>query len=442
MSAYKDIDISKPYNVKQGIKVTMDAESGLYENVPSNMVSTIGESVVNSVVSNNNIDKDLRVQKLVLKTKKPIISRPTEFEHVTHVEFDPSLGYIGIPPEWEKQLKTSGISREDVLNNPQEVLDAMSFINNPRQTLMPIDISQSEGFFVQLPEINDIVKEIDPREILTDMKKTDEGSTCTIYTAKLDGKIVAVKEMLLDSNNEECLLDETRLMASMNHSHIVKFYSAYRVRNTLWIVMEHMDGGSLTNAATYCECQEAHIAYFAREVLIALDYMHSQRKIHRDIKTDNVLITSDGNVKLADFGYAAQLFNEGENRKSVVGTPYWMAPELIKGIPYSYKVDIWSLGVMCRELAEGDPPYVELPPMKALFEITSKGLPEISQKEKRSPEFLDFLDLCLKRNPDERPTANKLLNHPFLLKACEKKYIPALLQLAAELAGNEKYEDF
>jgi len=248
--------------------------------------------------------------------------------------------------------------------------------------------------------------------------------------------------MTLNPKNENLLIEETRLMASMNHPNVIRFISAHRIDSTLWILMELMDGGSLTNVATYCECQEPHIAYFAREVLKALSYLHANNKIHRDIKTDNVLLKRDGEVRLADFGYTKQLSSSAECRKSIVGTPYWMAPELIRSSPYSFAVDIWSLGIMCRELAEGEPPYVQVPPLKALLLIVTDGIPEISEPENRSPEFLDFLDKCLAKDPAQRPTAVALLEHPFIRKACDIKYIPPLIELAQQLAANDDFEEF
>lgn len=273
-------------------------------------------------------------------------------------------------------------------------------------------------------------------------EKINEGSTCTVYTALYNDKLIAVKEMVLTAKNESVLIQETNLMAQMKHPNIIGFYGAYRVGQMLWILMEYMTGGSLTNIATYCECQEPHIAYFAREVLKSLQYMHSENKIHRDIKTDNVLLTAEGEVKLADFGYAAQLGNSNEFRKSIVGTPYWMSPELIKATPYSFSVDIWSLGILCRELAEGEPPYVDIPPMKALYFIMSQGIPPISNKETRTSNFLDFLDSCLQPDPKTRPSATELLQHPFIKTACEVKYIPPLLSLAQQIAAEDDFEEF
>jgi p21-activated kinase 1 len=230
-------------------------------------------------------------------------------------------------------------------------------------------------------------------------------------------------------------------MSKMRCPNIVTFHGAYRVGEYLWILMEFMTGGSLTDVAKFCEPQETHIAYFAREVLAALDYMHSQKMIHRDIKTDNVLVHKDGTVKLVDFGYSAQLSNAGDSRQEVVGTPYWMAPEIIKGDPYSFPVDIWSLGIMCRELADGEPPFVHLSPLRAFVPIITEGIPEISKKDSRSRQFLDFLSKCLSLDPTKRPTAADLLKDPFLRTACDKRFIPGLLRLAGRTGEEEELED-
>lgn len=437
--------VSSPYDLEQGVCVTI-ADNGQYMNVPRTMIGrAIPESAAGTIVEDGAIAKSL------LPGGPPptpsdggfVITGPLETQHVVHVEIDPERGLVGLPPEWEQKV-SGALKREEVIAHPQEVLDALNFIADPNAATSPANAIVREEAPTPLPPLESFMRSDDPRTFLEDLEKLDEGSTCVVYTATYQGKKIAVKEMVLTETNEKTLLEETRLMASMNCPRIVGFISAHRIGDHLWILMELMTGGSLTNIATFCDCQEPHIAYFAREVLLALQYMHAQNKIHRDIKTDNVLLTNEGVVKLADFGYTAQLTNSGESRKSVVGTPYWMAPELIKGLPYSFGVDIWSLGIMCRELAEGEPPFVEAPPMKALFLIVSQGIPEISNKEERSPEFLDFLDLCLDTDPERRPTATELLQHPFLQMACDIMYIPPLLKLAKELAESEddKFNDF
>ena len=442
-SSKKTIEVSTPYAFERGVCVTVDETTGQYKNVPKKLVAVLGKGTTANVVEDHNIDSSLLPQTGGTTVYEGnVISDPISCDHVVHVDFNSETGFVGLPPEWEKLLKVNGIKKEEIINNPQDVIDTMNFLNNPTEMTSTEKQIVGKETIKPLPPLESFLRNDNPRDFLTDIKKLDEGSTCVVYTAKKDGKVIALKEMTLTEKNEKTLLEETRFMKSMSSPYIVEFYSAHRIENKLWILMEYMDGGSLTNVATFCDCQEPHIAYFAEKILKALEYMHNQNKIHRDIKTDNVLLTTDGKVKLGDFGYTAQLSSTVESRKSIVGTPYWMAPELIRAQPYTFSVDIWSLGILCRELAEGEPPYVEVPPIRALFLIVSQGLPEISNIESRSPQFLDFLSLCLNPDPTKRPSATELLKHPFLKMACDVKYIPPLLALASDLAKNDEFEDF
>jgi len=187
--------------------------------------------------------------------------------------------------------------------------------------------------------------------------------------------------------------------------------------------MEMMSGGCLTDILDQYESDvkltEGQIAFVCQQVLAGLSYIHSCHRIHRDIKSDNILIAGDGAVKIADFGYAAQLTKGRAKRNTIVGTPYWMAPELIRGAEYDCKVDIWSLGIMLMEMAEGEPPYMDYPPLRALFLISTKGIPGLQTASEWSPEMNDFLKQCLTQEPEDRPGANQLLEHPFLKKACD-----------------------
>lgn len=382
-----------------------------------------------------------------INTNDSFDNQKDQGQHIIQIDKNSELGMTGLTEEWQNFLKSSGIQHNDVVGNPEAVVSAMNFIQNPVPMLPEPDPDEMLPFdsISSLPDLEDVVQNNDPASLLTDLVQIDEGSTCIVYSATYKGETIAVKMIRLTPKNERVMLNETRLLASMNDPHIVRFISAHRQGNILWILMEYCDRGSLTNVATFCECKEPHIAYFAREVLMALAYMHSQNKIHRDIKTDNVLLKSDGSVRLGDFGYAAQLGDNADRRKSVVGTPYWMAPEVIEGKSYAFEVDIWSLGVMCRELADGEPPYIDLPPMKALYLIVSEGLPPLKDAERRSPAFRNFLDFCLQKDPKLRPTAEELLQHPFLRKACDIKYIPPLIDLACRLAAEEEedyYQDF
>jgi len=203
--------------------------------------------------------------------------------------------------------------------------------------------------------------------------------------------------------------------------------------------MEYMDGGCLTDILEQFDelkMTEPQIAFVARETLKALSYIHSLHRIHRDIKSDNVLLTLSGQLKLADFGYAAQLTQKQQKRNTVVGTPYWMAPELIRGHDYGIKVDIWSLGIMVMETVEGEPPYMEFPPLRALFLITTKGIPPLKEPHKWSPEFNDFFSRCLDKDVEKRPDANTLLKHPFMTHAGEAADFSPLIKASKALRGN------
>lgn len=284
----------------------------------------------------------------------------------------------------------------------------------------------------------DMVDECDPCEVLEDKKMIAKGSTCVVYSATYEGTKIAVKEIQLTHKNKMVLSEESKFLNSLSHKNIVKHIKSIKSNKKLYMFLELMDGGSLTKVAQFCDCKEPHIAYFMRELLSALVYIHSQNKIHRDIKTGNVLLNRQGEVKLADFGYAAELDPLKKRRRSFVGTPYWMAPEVIIGKEYSFPVDIWSLGVICYELAIGKPPYYDTPPMRAIYKIVADGIPEIKQKERFSPEFHDFLAKCLSKYPSKRPSAAELLEHPFLKRACSPSIIIQMVELALEVEEEEK----
>jgi len=227
--------------------------------------------------------------------------------------------------------------------------------------------------------------------------------------------------MAVTPKNMKHLLTEIDIQKRSHHPNIVNYIHGYYIDQEIWVILEFMGGGSLTEILEmfgFVKMTEPQIAYVTLESLKALFFLHNQFRIHRDIKSDNILLGDSGEVKLADFGFAAQLTLTQQKRNTVVGTPYWMAPELIEGHDYDAKVDIWSLGIMLMEMAEGEPPYMEFPTARALFLILTKGVPELKEQDRWSPEMKDFVNKCLTKEVSQRPTSEHLLKHPFLKNAC------------------------
>nr|XP_030124661.3 serine/threonine-protein kinase PAK 5 isoform X2 [Taeniopygia guttata]XP_041571291.1 serine/threonine-protein kinase PAK 5 isoform X2 [Taeniopygia guttata] len=276
-----------------------------------------------------------------------------------------------------------------------------------------------------------VVSPGDPREYLDSFIKIGEGSTgiVCIATEKHSGKQVAVKKMdLRKQQRRELLFNEVVIMRDYHHENVVDMYNSYLVGDELWVVMEFLEGGALTDIVTHTRMNEEQIATVCVSVLRALSYLHHQGVIHRDIKSDSILLTSDGRIKLSDFGFCAQVSKEVPRRKSLVGTPYWMAPEVISRLPYGTEVDIWSLGIMVIEMIDGEPPYFNEPPLQAMRRIRDNLPPRVKDMHKVSSVLRGFLDSMLVREPSQRATAQELLRHPFLKLAGPPSCIVPLMR--------------
>ncbi|OWA54689.1 Serine/threonine-protein kinase PAK 7 [Hypsibius exemplaris] len=278
-----------------------------------------------------------------------------------------------------------------------------------------------------------VVNPADPEQLLTDFQPIGEGSTGIVCIAREigdeDGQYVAVKKMdLRKQQRRELLFNEVVIMRDHHHPNIVEMYDSYLKGDELWVVMEYLEGGALTDIVTSSRLEEDQIATVAVQCLSALAYLHSQGVVHRDIKSDSILLHSDGRVKLSDFGFCAQVNNETPKRKSLVGTPYWMAPEVISRLPYGTEVDIWSLGVMLIEMVDGEPPFFNEPPLQAMRHIRDFPPPRFRHPHQVSDRLHQFLDRMLVREPHERATAQELLQHPFLKMAGPPSLLVPLLR--------------
>ncbi|XP_013163491.1 PREDICTED: serine/threonine-protein kinase 10 [Papilio xuthus] len=324
----------------------------------------------------------------------------------------------------------------------------MSFFNNLKKVLhlgSGNDAKKKKVF-------SNIRDNSDPNEHWDMIGELGDGAFGKVYKAqhKSTGQLAAAKMCVLD--NEDDLADftvEIDILSECRHPNVVELHEAYFIDNKLWMLLEYCDGGALDSVMAELEkgLNEAQIAYVCREMCRGLQFLHSRRVIHRDLKAGNVLATMTGGVKLADFGVSAKNKSTLQKHDTFIGTPYWMAPEVVlcetfRDHPYDFKVDIWSLGITLIEFAQMEPPNHEMTPMRVLLKIQKSDPPALDQPSRWSKPFNDFIAKALVKDPEKRPTSSELLKHEFVSGELDSKPLrDLLLEYRAEVVEEELLDD-
>ncbi|KFV11494.1 STE20-like serine/threonine-protein kinase [Tauraco erythrolophus] len=294
-----------------------------------------------------------------------------------------------------------------------------------------------------------VKRDLNPEEFWEIIGELGDGAFGKVFKAQNKETKVLAAAKVIDTKSEEELEDymvEIDILASCDHPNIVKLLDAFYYENNLWILIEFCAGGAVDAVMLELErpLTEPQIKVVCRQTLEALNYLHENKIIHRDLKAGNILFTLDGDIKLADFGVSAKNTRTIQRRDSFIGTPYWMAPEVVmcetsKDRPYDYKADIWSLGITLIEMAQIEPPHHELNPMRVLLKIAKSDPPALAQPSKWSSDFKDFLKKCLEKNVDARWSATQLLQHPFVTVTSNKPIRELIAEAKAEVT--EEVED-
>ncbi|XP_014770309.1 serine/threonine-protein kinase PAK 2 isoform X2 [Octopus bimaculoides] len=433
----KPMAISSPYNVKQNFHVGFDNETKLFVGMPPTWQALLSKSDITTKEQEENPDAVITA----LKTfQKSIKRKPSDIKIMVVAsnirQSDDEIDNIS-PDECNKEDTDTqkgndcfdGVVEERVKDNSEEDVITRRKKEDRTKTMSDEEVRKA---------LEALVNSDNPEEKYTLGADLGAGASGAVSKAtdKSTGNVVAIKKMNLHNQpKKELIITEIEVLKEVSHPNLVNFLDCYLVGENLWVVMEYLDGGALTDVVMETVMNEGQIAAVCRETLRGLDYLHQRNIIHRDIKSDNVLLGLDGQVKLTDFGFCAQLAENNSQRHTMVGTPYWMAPEVVSRKPYGNKVDIWSLGIMIIEMLEGEPPYLSERPLKAIFMIAKYGKPEIKKEDSLSPVLKDFIYKCLEVEVETRASAQDLLRHKFLSNCKPLSSLKPLILAAREVRG-------
>ncbi|XP_014290734.1 serine/threonine-protein kinase 10 isoform X1 [Halyomorpha halys] len=323
----------------------------------------------------------------------------------------------------------------------------MSFLSNLKKVLhLGGNESKKKKVF------NNIRMECDPEEFWDIIGELGDGAFGKVYKAQSKGThaLAAAKMCLLEGEDDlSDFMIEIDILSECKHENIVQLYEAFFTNSKLWMLIEYCDGGAVDSIMVELEkpLTELQIQFVCQHMCRGLQFLHKNKVIHRDLKAGNVLLTMAGGVKLADFGVSAKNKTTLQKHDTFIGTPYWMAPEVVlcetfRDNPYDFKVDIWSLGITLIELAQMEPPNHEMSPMRVLLKIQKSDPPKLDQPSKWSKNFNDFIAKALVKDPTQRPTADDLLQLPFISEELDSKPIrDLLLEYKAEVVEEEVVDE-
>uniref|UniRef100_A0A182V124 Protein kinase domain-containing protein n=1 Tax=Anopheles merus TaxID=30066 RepID=A0A182V124_ANOME len=323
----------------------------------------------------------------------------------------------------------------------------MSFLNNLKKVF---HLGSGEAKKKRI--FNNIRMDTDPADFWDMIGELGDGAFGKVYKAQnRETKQLAAAKMctLEDEENLSDHMVEIDILSEIKHPNIVGLYEAFSIDDKLWMLIEYCDGGALDSIMVELEkpLTEAQIAYVCKHMCAGLNHLHKNKVIHRDLKAGNVLLTMDGGVKLADFGVSAKNKHTMQKHDTFIGTPYWMAPELVlcetfRDNPYDFKVDIWSLGITLIEFAQMEPPNSEMSPMRVLLKIQKSEPPKLDQPSKWSKHFNDFLARALVKDPQQRPSTEVLMGLSFISGNLDSKPIKdLLLEYKADVVEEELVDE-
>ncbi|SGZ37879.1 uncharacterized protein HGUI_00079 [Hanseniaspora guilliermondii] len=430
--------ISTPYDAKHIHHVGV-SDSGAYTGLPAEWKNLLISQGITAQEQNETENKQT-LQNVVEFYKSEILNlndKPASKERSISnlLSDDDETDVLSvISPETILSKDSVKVDNSDLVDNTKnaDLIEKMSSevppipkapkisLNDNAETAKPRDISRravnksaaNKEFFNSLSKL--CILE-DPKRLYKNFTEIGHGASGAVFKADDNTETVALKKINIKSHpNKDLILLEIETMKKYTHDNVIEFKNAFFFTSELWVSMEFMDGGNLADVVMNCVLSNNQIGFICKKVLGGINFLHKNGIIHRDIKSDNILINEKGEVKISDFGFCALIREDQGKRNTMVGTPYWMAPEVVNRQNYDQKIDIWSLGIMIIEMVDGEPPYMNETPLRALYLIAKNGTPDFQTKDGLCEVGKDFMYKCLTYDPQDRPSADELLTHRFI----------------------------